>query len=143
MFAACAGHGKPEEADANPDQRLERTFGYVVILEDDLLLAPDIVKYFHEMSRVMQVDDTLFCAAGACETDSPGPAMPCPCFADISRYPFRSACAAHQDNAFPATCLDAPSGEVMKAEQFDFRRGNHFMAPGWMTSAKVYKEIVR
>lgn len=26
---------------------------------------------------------------------------------------------------------------------FDFRRGNHFMAPGWMTSREIYTTIVR
>ena len=26
---------------------------------------------------------------------------------------------------------------------FDFRRGNHFMAPGWMTSKEIYTKVVR
>jgi hypothetical protein len=51
---------------------------FIVILEDDLTLAADTVKYFHAMSRVMAVDPTLYCAC------------------------------AHQDNAFLATSNDDP-----------------------------------
>lgn len=60
LFAGSAPHADGDE------QRLDRTFNYAVFLEDDLKLAPDIVKYFHEMSRVMNVDDTLYCVAGTC-----------------------------------------------------------------------------
>jgi hypothetical protein len=79
----------------NPEQQIERTFEYAVFLEDDLKLAPDIVKYFHEMSRVMQIDDTLYCIA------------------------------AHQDNAFPAACSPpSPDSTQIDPTNFDFRRGN-------------------
>ena len=30
---------------------------------------------------------------------------------------------------------------TLSASEFDFRRGQHFMAPGWMTSARVYSAI--
>lgn len=29
------------------------------------------------------------------------------------------------------------------SQGFDFRRGNHFMAPGWMTSKKIYTDVIR
>ena len=41
----------------------DHTFDFVTIIEDDLVLAPDFVKYFQQMSRVMRVDDTIYCVA--------------------------------------------------------------------------------
>jgi len=91
-------------------------FDFAVIIEDDLVLAPDFVKYFLSMSRVMEVDDTLYCVS------------------------------AHQDNAFYGTSWtpDNPR-EIKQLDElgFDFRRGNHFMAPGWMTSRHIYTTVVR
>ena len=46
------------------DQAMPRTFLFAVVLEDDLVLAPDIAKFFHESARVMNVDPTLYCASG-------------------------------------------------------------------------------
>lgn len=102
-------------------------FQFAVLIEDDLVLAPDFVKYFAAMSRVMMVDPTVYCVS------------------------------AHQDNAFPATCgvektFPEPAAEgavptgappALEPLNFDFRRGNHFMAPGWMTSAEIYRTVVR
>lgn len=100
------------EHDVSSMEGRKKIYEFIVILEDDLKLATDTVKFFHEFSRVMRTDETLYCVC------------------------------AHQDNAFHAITsdTDAPcDGDL----NFDFRRGNHFMAPGWMTSANVYKNIVR
>ena len=93
-------------------------FEYAVVIEDDLELSPDFVKYFWEMSRVMRVDSTVYCVA------------------------------AHQDNAFLATSAEerfepAITDAALDPMQFAFRRGNHFMAPGWMTSRSIYVHTVR
>ena len=90
-------------------------FEFVCIIEDDLVLAPDFVKYFYAMSRVMKVDPTLYCVS------------------------------AHQDNAFFGTAYEPEPGSVttLNPLDFDFRRGNHFMAPGWMTSREIYINVVR
>lgn len=101
-------------------------YDHVVVIEDDLVLAEDFVKYFHEMSRLMHIDETLYCVA------------------------------AHQDNAFLATSYEEfsspsySSSSIAASEkravdplQFAFRRGNHFMAPGWMTSRRIYLNHIR
>lgn len=94
-------------------------FEFVVVIEDDLVLAPDTAKYFQQMSRVMRADDTIYCVSG------------------------------HQDNAFLATsgeeeeAADAPRRLRLDPQQFAFRRGNHFMAPSWMMSRTMYTTVVR
>ena len=94
-------------------------YDFAVVIEDDLALSPDLVKFFFSMSRVMQADDTLYCAA------------------------------AHQDNAFLGIHRDDSFDSAvhrqtsLSSDQFDFRRGNHFMAPGWMTSRRIYTTVVR
>ena len=94
-------------------------FDFAVVIEDDLQLAPDLVKFFLSMSRVMLADDSLYCAA------------------------------AHQDNAFLGVHRDDAFDSSVHRQSslsslaFDFRRGNHFMAPGWMTSRRVYLQLVR
>ena len=94
-------------------------YDFAVVIEDDLALSPDLVKFFFSMSRVMQADDTLYCAA------------------------------AHQDNAFLGIHRDDSFDSAvhrqtsLSSDQFDFRRGNHFMAPGWMTSRRIYTQVVR
>ena len=94
-------------------------YDFAVVIEDDLALSPDLVKYFFSMSRVMQADDSLYCAA------------------------------AHQDNAFLGVHRDDEFDSAvhrqtaLSSDQFDFRRGNHFMAPGWMTSRRIYTQVVR
>jgi hypothetical protein len=89
-------------------------FEFAVLVEDDLVLAPDFVKYFYAMSKVMKVDTSLYCVS------------------------------AHQDNAFYGTSYEPPATTpALSALGFDFRRGNHFMAPGWMTSKEIYTKVVR
>ncbi len=39
-------------------------YDFVVIVEDDLQLAGDVVRYFHKMAAVMHADDSLFCVSG-------------------------------------------------------------------------------
>lgn len=90
-------------------------FEFAVIIEDDLELSADFVKYFFEMSRVMRVDSTIYCVA------------------------------AHQDNAFLATSaeerFETPIAEgatpTLDPMEFAFRRGNHFMAPGLSGEARA------
>lgn len=111
-------------ADASVPNVVERVdreapFDFAAIIEDDLELSPDITKYFFSMARVMLADPTLYCAA------------------------------AHQDNAFLGIHRDDAFDPMthratqLSADGFDFRRGNHFMAPGWMTSRSVYIDTVR
>jgi len=70
-------------------------FEFAVLIEDDLELSQDFVKFFYSMSRVMRVDDTLFCAA------------------------------AHQDNAFLGIANEEGlSIKQLDPLEFDFRRGN-------------------
>ena len=94
-------------------------FDFVVVIEDDLALSPDFVKYFFSMSRVMQADPTLYCAAA---------------------HQDNAFLGIHRDDAFDPSTHRATS---LSSDQFDFRRGNHFMAPGWMTSRTIYTQIVR
>ncbi len=75
------------------------------------------------MSRVMRVDNTIFCVA------------------------------AHQDNAYPAASPHAGPFPVTSKQhtnrtrldpmQFEFRRGNHFMAPGFMISKSQYTKFIQ
>lgn len=109
-----------EDVDPTDKNHHGRPFEFVVVIEDDLVLAEDFVKYFYSMSRVMRVDPTLYCVS------------------------------AHQDNAFFGTSYEPPkslidSGKLTELDAlgFDFRRGNHFMAPGWMTSKDIYTHVVR
>ena len=94
-------------------------FEFAVVIEDDLALSPDLVKFFFSMARIMKADPTLYCAA------------------------------AHQDNAFLGIHRDdafdpaTHRATALSSDQFDFRRGNHFMAPGWMTSSAIYAQHVR
>lgn len=95
-------------------------FRHVVFLEDDLLLAPDAVKYFLSFSNLLEVDTSIFCVS------------------------------AHNDNAFRSTVRSnaqsavTAEGEARKVITydeslgFDFKRGGHFMAPGFLISARVY-----
>ena len=92
-------------------------YEFAVVIEDDLDIAPDTTKFFFSMSNVMRADPTLYCVS------------------------------AHQDNAFLGIHrnddFDGPAPAALKEDDFDFRRGNHFMAPGWMTSRQIYTEVVR
>ena len=94
-------------------------FEFAAVIEDDLALSADVVKFFFSMARVMRADPTLYCAA------------------------------AHQDNAFLGIHRDdefdpaTHRATALRSDQFDFRRGNHFMAPGWMTSRAIYVDQVR
>ena len=36
-------------------------YAHAVFIEDDLILSSDAVHYFHTLSRVMDVDDTIYC----------------------------------------------------------------------------------
>jgi hypothetical protein len=47
--------------------------------------------------------------------------------------------AAHQDHAYLATSSESPS----QLHEFAFRRGNHFMAPGEMTSREIYSTLIQ
>ncbi len=47
--------------------------------------------------------------------------------------------SAHNDNGFVGTSVDK-EGELDPLD-LDFRRGQHFMAPGWMTSSKIWKSL--
>jgi hypothetical protein len=93
-----------------PDRQQNHAFA--TIIEDDLVLGTDFVKFFHEMSRVMRVDKSVYCVS------------------------------AHQDNAFPGTCSE-PKGSELDPLDFDIRRGNHFMAPGFMISRENYVDLIR
>ena len=94
-------------------------FEFVVVIEDDLALSVDLVKFFFSMSRVMQADPTLYCAAA---------------------HQDNAFLGIHRDDAFDPSTHRATS---LSSDQFDFRRGNHFMAPGWMTSRRIYTTLVR
>ena len=98
-------------------------YEYVVILEDDLELANDAVAFFNGMTWPMSRDPTIFCAC------------------------------AHQDNAYHAMSVEEKyhkkgSANTLRYENllsgaFSFRRGEHFMAPGFMTSRNVYNSVIR
>jgi len=69
------------------------SFGFAVVLEDDLELAPDLVKYFTTMARVMSTDDSIYCVS------------------------------AHNDNAFFSTSFDDSKTTALDMSDFPFRRG--------------------
>ena len=94
-------------------------FEFAVVIEDDLALSPDVVKFFFSMARVMRADATLYCAAA---------------------HQDNAFLGIHRDDAFDSTTHRATA---LRSDAFDFRRGNHFMAPGWMTSRAVYIDSVR
>jgi hypothetical protein len=106
---------------------LQLNYDYILILEDDLFLTDDAIAYFNLAAATMAQDNTLWCATG------------------------------HTDNAFYAT---SPSNQAYNNGEsklklnsidsnpdddlvFPFRRGQHFMAPGFMTSARVYKQYLQ
>jgi hypothetical protein len=132
IFVGDDGNSQDEDEDAQVagtnaaggKAAARRRFDFLTIIEDDLVLAPDTAKFFQQMSRVMRADPSLYCVA------------------------------AHQDNAFMATSAEAerllPASSSASAApaivdlgDFPFRRGNHFMAPGWMTSREIYLSVVR
>ena len=109
------GHGDPRRFLSEKNGNT-KTFEYAVILEDDLELATDAVNFFNSMTWPMSSDSTIFCAC------------------------------AHQDNAYFAmsTEIDVNAyGGKDASSVFAFRRGEHFMAPGWMTSRSVYNKVIR
>ena len=161
-------------------------YDYFVVLEDDLTLAPDAVHYFHAMSAVMDVDETLLCVCahadnafyavtrseleliashrhqqsierGAEDADAEHVQQ----FRD--RHSAKSVDSTplwigleeiegltlndDEDETATATQLvertstSSSSLLTLSANEFDFRRGTHFMAPGWMTSAAIYSVI--
>jgi hypothetical protein len=120
------GHNDPRRAIREaPTGRINSfpQYEYVVVLEDDLELADDAVAFFNGMTWPMSRDPTIFCAC------------------------------AHQDNAYYATSAGERykkrgSASVLRYENvlsgaFHFRRGEHFMAPGFMTSRKIYNTVIR
>ena len=204
----------------SPPSATPSHLGYsaMVILEDDLKLAPDAVRFFLSMSTVMAADNSLLCvcahadnafyAATRSDTEllmrhhhhaiaareaearlspqlqqqqrpvSPqyqpqapllahaaepgkwkaqaglalrnvqdGALLAAEALADEAE---EGAAAADDDDeeaeaGFHAAAarLLPPSSSLLtlSAAEFDFRRGQHFMAPGWMTSAAVYAGI--
>ena len=167
-------------------------YEYMVVLEDDLQLAPDAVHYFLAMSTVMQRDNSLLCVCAHADN----------AFYAATRSEMELLMLHHHHNANSDTeqrtqqqhssgesrhsggvrsAVDAgllvgldeldglpldddedsdhshggphsassslpparsPSSLLtLAASEFDFRRGQHFMAPGWMTSAAVYRAI--
>jgi hypothetical protein len=112
------GHRDPRQQELHETIRA-RNYEYVIILEDDLELADDAVNFFNSMTWPMSKDASIFCAC------------------------------AHQDNAYHSTSSEENSvvntsmiAPVQK-ERFIFRRGEHFMAPGWMTSKSIYNSVIR
>ena len=165
-------------------------YEYMVVLEDDLTLAPDAVHFFLAMSTVMQRDNSLLCVCAHADN----------AFYAATRSEMELLMLHHHPNAAadteqqtqqqqveesgqrsgvrsaeeaglllgldgldglplddddsehsPSTSHSAASSRprprspssllTLAASEFDFRRGQHFMAPGWMTSAAVYRAI--
>ena len=163
-------------------------YEYMVVLEDDLKLAPDAVHFFLAMSTVMQKDNSLLCvcahadnafyAATRSEMELLMLHHHHNTNADVQqqseqqqtgdseqRSGVRSAEEAgllvgldgldglllddddDSDHSHSSTRGSSPplrsstSLVTLAGSEFDFRRGQHFMAPGWMTSAAVYRAI--
>ena len=96
-------------------------YDFAVLIEDDLELMDDAVAFFTHMTIAMNADPSIFCVCG------------------------------HADNAFHASSLEP---KVSAADQWQFppssarngfyvRRGQHFMAPGFMVSRRVYNDLIR
>ena len=202
-------------------------FGYafMVIIEDDLLLAPDAVHFFTAMSHVMDDDNSLLCVCAHADNAFYASTRS---EAELLRLHHHHHVRGEHDRLQPAAAAGAPDegeghradqhattttkagsaekgiggmvvsveeGDVLvpgldgvdafgsagdddedreeevgsasnrlsfssspstttraerwlesklvtlSASEFDFRRGQHFMAPGWMTSARVYSAI--
>jgi hypothetical protein len=124
-------------------------FDFVVVVEDDLAVADDMVKYFRPMAEVMSRDDSLFCVSGRADN----------AFLSTSQDPTRMATnhattspVDGSDDGSPAAQamdssrgLDAAGRQAavsMRGADFDFRRGNHFMAPGFAISRKIYTDVI-
>jgi hypothetical protein len=91
-----------------------KSYDYMAVIEDDLWMSKDCVKFMQSMATVMDKDASIYCASG------------------------------RVDNGFFSTAMDEdPRVPVFGRGHFQFRRGNHFMAPGWMTSARVYEKQMR
>ena len=184
-------------------------FGYafMVVIEDDLRLAPDAVRFFTAMSTVMDRDDSLLCvcahadnafyastrsedellmlhhhhhARGEASADEADELTRAEGRGERSAKSGRSRMvinveegdvlvpgldgfdafaaeagddddeAHHHEGAESAESSDGRTAAgralhsklvTLSAGEFDFRRGQHFMAPGWMTSARVYAAI--
>ena len=170
-------------------------YQYMVVLEDDLKLAPDAVHFFLAMSSVMQKDNSLLCVCAhadnafyaATRSEMELLMLHHHHNANAEESTQRSNDSAHsggvrsaeeagwlvglegldglpldedEDSAHShetdhsaassSSSLNSPSLPphrsaqsllTLAAGEFDFRRGQHFMAPGWMTSAAVYLAI--
>ena len=98
-------------------------YDFVVMIEDDLELMDDAVAYFTHMTTAMMMDSTIFCVC------------------------------AHADNAFHGFSSEPTTIEIDNHQNFPYgtndpskfyiRRGNHFMAPGFMISRNIYNRIIR
>ena len=168
-------------------------YEYMVVLEDDLKLAPDAVHFFLAMSTVMQRDNSLLCVCAHADNaffaatrsemellmlhhhhhhtsgmDTEQSTQQEQTGESEQRSGVRSAEEAvlvlgldgldglvldedddseHSHSGAEGVASSRPvprspsSLLTLAASEFDFRRGQHFMAPGWMTSAAVYRAI--
>ena len=106
---------------AKSTQELVATpYDFAVMIEDDLELMDDAVAYFTHMSTAMLLDPTIFCVCA---------------HADNAFHGFSSEPVQSSDN------FVFPHGQA--SEKFLIRRGNHFMAPGFMVSRPVYNTVIR
>ena len=106
-----------------------KDYDYVVIIEDDLELMDDAVAYFTHMSTAMKLDPTIFCVCAHADN----------AFHGFSSEPKPTELQQeHKENIFPyGTETTNPNGK------FYIRRGNHFMAPGFMISREIYNTVIR
>ena len=96
-------------------------YDFAVLVEDDIELMDNAVAFFTHMTIAMNADPSIFCVCG------------------------------HADNAFHAASFEPKLGASNKwtfppssaKNGFFLRRGQHFMAPGFMISRQVYNEMIR
>jgi hypothetical protein len=105
-------------------------YDFAVLIEDDLELMDDAVAYFTHMTTAMMLDPTIFCVCAHADN----------AFHGFSSEPtlveMKSTNKGSSSNSY-----GFPSGDAN--HKFYLRRGNHFMAPGFMISRTVYNSVIR
>ena len=107
-------------------------YDFAVLIEDDLELMDDAVTYFTHMTTAMMLDPTIFCVCAHADN----------AFHGFSSEPNKEESGSYSSSSSSGDTSDVfPYGE--KNHKFYIRRGNHFMAPGFMVSRSIYNAVIR
>jgi hypothetical protein len=119
------------------DTRKGGDYDYAVMIEDDLELMDDAVAYFTHMTTAMMLDPTIFCVCAHADNAFHGFSTE-PTEQEMKNYRDMNDQNIQKDTEVAFTF---PNGKIN--HKFYIRRGNHFMAPGFMVSRAIYNSVIR